>query len=68
MITVDNDVCKIIQNSDLSVRKIAEKSGVSFQTIYGWINETRAPFLLSAAYVLDTLGYELKIVKKGGDK
>lgn len=55
----------IIKESNVkSIRKMAQESGVSHSTISKWINKKAVPTIDNAQYVLQTIGYDLKVQLK----
>lgn len=55
---------RVIIESQLTIREIAEKSGVAASTIYDWINYDRTPSVDSAQWVIDALGYKINLEDK----
>ena len=56
---------KTINNK--GVRITAELSGIPLATIGNWVYAGNVPSIVNAEKVLNALGYELKIIKKGGN-
>ena len=58
-------VCHVIQESGLTNEKIAEKAGISPQTISRWQNYelTRRPQFFTINAVMQALGYQLTFTK-----
>ena len=48
----------------VTVSSVSESSGVTRENIYNWKTRVNGPFLKQIEAVLDSLGYEIKIVKK----
>lgn len=61
---VENELVKIILNEAMSINGLAKKAGINEKTIRRWLDNNATPRIDMASYVLDVLGYELKIVKK----
>ncbi len=63
-----NEVAYYIEESGLSIKEIAEESGVSVSTIQNWMfGTTKRPQRITIEFVLRACGYRLIIVpaKKG---
>lgn len=58
---------KLIEHSDMSIREIGVRSGVSREAIQGWINKGATPNIDNAQWVLQALGMELTITKAKGE-
>lgn len=54
---------KIIADSNISVRELERKSGVSREAIRRWIYGRTSARIELAECVLDVLGYKLEVVK-----
>lgn len=52
-----------IKNSNLTIAKISNKSGVKERTIMGWIYNGYIPSIENAEKVFNALGYEIAITK-----
>ena len=52
----------IVDEQGLAIAKVADRSGVSFQTILRWQN-SNIPNLYNFRAVLQSIGYDLKIIK-----
>lgn len=55
---------KAVLSSGLSQAEISRRTGVHEHTLSIWMNGGGLPRLATLAYVLDILGYDLKIVKR----
>jgi transcriptional regulator with XRE-family HTH domain len=56
----------LIENEEVTVSFIANKSGLSGSTLRNWMKgKTRRPQSVSLQFALNTIGYELGIKKKG---
>lgn len=55
---------KLFWESGLTTRQLAERSGVSYNTIRNWLYGDKAPTLCNLEKVLDALDYELVVVEK----
>lgn len=60
---ITDQVVQAIQESGISVRKIAKKAGVAASTIFGWLNREKTPRVESCQWVLIALGKKLKITE-----
>lgn len=60
--------CKLLkqerQRQEMSVKELAEKSGLTTRAIYYYEREQRDVTLSYAERILDALGLEMKIIKK----
>jgi transcriptional regulator with XRE-family HTH domain len=56
---------KLRLQEGVSVAKLSELTGVTFGTIYSLERGDKKPSLATASVLLEPLGYELKITKKG---
>lgn len=66
MIELWEEIKNAIKRSEKDITEIARKSGVSRSTITKWLSGERDnPTLLSIASVLEVIGYELVIEKRG---
>lgn len=66
MIELWEEIKNAIKRSEKDITEIARKSGVSRSTIMSWLSGERDnPTLLSIESVLEVIGYELVIEKKG---
>ena len=54
---------RIITDSNISVRELERKSGVSREAIRRWMTGTVSARIELAECVLDVLGYKLEVVK-----
>ena len=54
---------KAIADSNLSIRELEHKSGVSREAIRRWLNGTVSARIELAECVLNVLGYKLEVVK-----
>ena len=52
---------RIIADSNISIRELERKSGVSREAIRRWINGMASPRIELAECVLDVLGYKLEV-------
>ena len=57
------ELLNLVDDKGLAINKVAEKSGVSFQTILRWQN-ANIPNLYNLRAVLQSIGYDLHIKKK----
>ena len=68
----DNPMAEIIRErfgrSGLSIKKLAERSGVAYAMAHGVINGTRDPVLATAAKLCKVLGLELRPVRESKRK
>lgn len=66
-----DDVIEFIRteksNRKISVRKMSKDTGIMRPTINSWIYSIHYPRLDSLIVLLDYLGFELRIVRKGND-
>lgn len=66
MIELLEEIKNAIKQSEKYITEIARESGVSRSTITKWLSGERDnPTLLSIASVLEVIGYELVIEKRG---
>jgi DNA-binding phage protein len=64
MITV-GQIRDMVIGSGMSIPQVAEKSGISYKSIYKWYGEGVSPSVGNLAAVAQVCGYELKLVKRG---
>ena len=57
------ELLNLIDEQDFAINYVADKSGVSFQTILRWQN-TSIPNLYNFRAVLQSIGYDLEIKKR----
>ena len=57
------ELLNLCDEQEIAINKVAEKSGVSFQTILRWQN-ANIPNLYNFRAVLQSIGYDLKIIPK----
>jgi len=62
---ITSEFRKMINNK--GARMTAELSKIPRATIGNWIYAGNVPSIVNAEKVLNALGYELKIIKKGGN-
>lgn len=60
---IKEQLLKIISERNLSIRKIAEKAGLSLRTVQSWIYCGIEPTLTNAEKVFKVLGYKLEILE-----
>ena len=60
------ELLNLCDEQGLAINKVAKKSGVSFQTILRWQN-SNIPNLYNFRAVLQSIGYDLKIISKDED-
>lgn len=58
---------KLFWKSGLTTRQLAERSGVSYNTIRNWLYGDIEPTMCNLERVLDALNYELVVVEKAGE-
>lgn len=57
---------RILREKGMSQTGLSKMTNISKTTIRNWYHDYRSPSLDNAEFVLDALGYEIKIVKKEG--
>jgi transcriptional regulator with XRE-family HTH domain len=62
------DYCDIIRKSGVHVKVLGKKSGVSYNTINGWLHQGRAPTLHNLIAVLQVIGYDIIATPMGENK
>jgi hypothetical protein len=60
------ELLNLVDEQGLAINKVAQRSGVGFQTILRWQN-SNIPNLYNFRAVLQSIGYDLKIISKDED-
>ena len=56
-----------IVRQGIELRSVSNASGIDPSSIHKWRRNKKGPYVYGIEAVLAVLGYEMKIVKKGGD-
>ena len=57
-------IMSMIYDSDIPIKTIAKKAGISTSTIYGWFCGRRRPALNTVEWVMQAIGYKIVFVKE----
>lgn len=60
------ELLNLVDEQGLAINKVAQRSGVGFQTILRW-QKSNIPNLYNFRAVLQSIGYDLKIISKDED-